>query len=152
MTTAHFLEISSSLMDGFDISLISILQKNQLANKERSLSSSSSSSSPCFRQRERVTYFDRCLPRDYFHTHKGLVKRLRSIEKSGSTGIATRKLCLEAFRSKDSFCITAVRERKDAGLYHANAWCTFRPSRGNTRKMNKSTASGRKGLATAGWH
>ena len=125
MTTAHFLEISSSLMDGFDISLISILQKNQLANKERSLSSSSSSSSPTVDKERGSHILIDVSPRDYFHTHKGLVKLLRLIEKSGSTGIATRKLCLEAFRSKDSFCIRAVRERKDAGLYHTNASAHF---------------------------
>ena len=80
-------------------------------------------------------------PEEFARTHKGLIKLLRAIEKSGSLGIASRKLCEQEFNSRH-YCNELLEFAKRQGYITRKR--EDPEGKGNKLHVNRIAAKGKK--------
>jgi hypothetical protein len=82
---------------------------------------------------------------EFARTHKGLIRLLQAIDKSGSEGISTREVCYKVFVSRDTFCVKQLEYAEKQGYITRKT--VSLGGRGHPYTVNKITSAGRRLLA-----
>jgi hypothetical protein len=78
---------------------------------------------------------------EFARTHKGLIRLLQAIDKSGSEGISTRELCYKVFASRDTFCVKQLEYAEKQGYISRKT--VPLGGRGHPYTVNRITAKGK---------